>query len=404
MELKLLLGDCIEQLKTLEDNSIDSIVTDPPAGISFMGKDWDDDKGGSKQWIKWLSEVFIEARRVLKPGGHALVWSLPRTSHWTGTALEDAGFEVRDCIAHVFGSGFPKSCNISKQLDKMAGADRKVIGKESLITEPSTNEAKEWDGWGTALKPAVENWWLIRKPLSEKTVAKTVLKWGTGGINIDGCRISNVGRKTHKNAGIIQSSKHTGGGMTGGINKMEVDNPIGRFPANLIHDGSDEVEQLFLKQGGTSKGSGKKRITDRNRCDSSFKLSSSKNVAMVDNYNDSGTPSRFFYCAKPSKAEKELGLEGTKQTHPTVKAQKLMQYLITLITPPGGTVLDMFMGSGSTGVAAVNLGFNFVGIEREQEYMEIAKRRIDYAEEHYVKGLKMADIAEEPIKTLWNSL
>ena len=223
--IKLMFGDCLEKMGEIESNSVDSIVTDPPAGISFMGKEWDHHKGGRDEWIKWMQSIAIEALRVIKPGGHALVWTIPRTSHWTATAWENAGFEVRDSIAHVFGSGFPKSANISKNIDKAAGAERKVISEiktksggmahisktnaehgfrpsaynghsldddaKNVIqqTEPATNEAKQWDGWGTALKPAREDWLLLRKPLGEKTIAANVLKYGAGAINIDKTKV-----------------------------------------------------------------------------------------------------------------------------------------------------------------------------------------------------------------------
>jgi hypothetical protein len=232
--IELLHGDCLEVLKQGPDNSVDSVVTDPPAGISFMGKDWDSDKGGSKEWIAWLTEVSKEMLRVLKPGGHGLVWAIPRTSHWTATALEDAGFEIRDVVTHLFGTGFPKSLDISKAIDKAAGAEREIVGlsyysgagelqtrKATLpmvnksvadltykpltmqktglpITAPATPEAKQWSRLRHgALKPASEHWILVRKPLSEKTVAANVLMWGTGGINIDGCRIGTDVISTH---------------------------------------------------------------------------------------------------------------------------------------------------------------------------------------------------------------
>jgi site-specific DNA-methyltransferase (adenine-specific) len=215
MEIKILHGDCIEVMRGMSDNSVDSIVTDPPAGISFMGKNWDKDKGGRLHWISWMAEVASECLRVIKPGGHALVWAIPRTSHWTGMAWDDAGWLPRDKIYHCFGSGFPKSLSVSKEIDRIAGAEREVIGKgksgspnshnnyniktdvdnggyefggEYTYTAPATPEAKRWDGWGTAMKPAIEEWWLFRKPF-KGTVAENVLEWGTGGINIDGCRV-----------------------------------------------------------------------------------------------------------------------------------------------------------------------------------------------------------------------
>lgn len=217
----VICGDALAVLKGLPENSVDAIVTDPPAAVSFMGREWDSDKGGRTQWVGWLSQVMREALRCLKPGGHALVWALPRTSHWTALALEDAGFEIRDCVYHLFGSGFPKSLDISKAIDKMADAEREVIGhvdgrgsydgsirtpREKFtgnvwnngeaggttlapITAPATPEAQQWQGYGTALKPAVECWWLCRKPLSESSIAANVLRWSTGAINIDACRV-----------------------------------------------------------------------------------------------------------------------------------------------------------------------------------------------------------------------
>ena len=227
----VVLGDNLDVMKTMPNNFVDSIVTDPPAGIGFMGKAWDKDKGGRDAWVEWLTQTMTEALRVLKPGGHALIWALPRTSHWTAWAVENAGFKIRDCVYFVFGTGLPKSQNISKAIDKSKGVDRKVIGVKPghegfvnrgnmssiqglkgtlggkggfarpwmddpdkvenyhMATASTSPEAQQWDGWGTALKPAVECWWLCRKPLSEKTMAANVLKWGCGGLNIDGCRL-----------------------------------------------------------------------------------------------------------------------------------------------------------------------------------------------------------------------
>ena len=368
----LILGDAREVLRTLLENSVDAIVTDPPAGISFTGKDWDGDKGGRDGWIKWLCEIMAEALRVLKPGGHALVWALPRTSHWTGMALEDAGFEIRDCVYHVFGSGFPKSLNIGK----------------AILT---------WEGWGTGLKPAVECWWLCRKPLSEPTVAKNVLRWGTGAINIDQCRIGvdEVGSRPGNSDGRARrrlefKMKEFGGRPA-----------LGRFPSHLIHDGSPEVLAEFEKAGERSEG---------HYAGSSpgFQTGPRERDMSRDHYSgDSGSAARFFYCAKASPSERNAGLGRAEKDrektfassgltcvngewvetnstprprenhHPTVKPLALMTYLIKLITPPGGLVLDPFMGSGSTGVAAVRQDFRFLGVELNPEYLDIARRRIE---------------------------
>lgn len=372
--IELFNGDSADQLKLLADNSIDAIVTDPPAGIGFMGKEWDKDKGGRDGWILWLTEIMLEAKRTLKPGGHGLVWALPRTSHWTATALENAGFEIRDCVYHVFGSGFPKSHNLKGN----------------------------WQGWGTALKPAVECWWLVRKPLEASTVAKNVLEYGTGAINIDASRIeildgADLARKNKIDNGMYGIGNNNNNNAQ--QRKEQGLPPVGRWPSHLIHDGSDEVLEHFPETApstiGKPRGTSKKGM-----------FANSEFNKVGQEHNDSGSAARFFYCAKPSRAERNAKLDGFEQKlsgtyaqdeysrknmgstpdairqpvanfHPTVKGQALMRYLITLITPPDGTVLDMFMGSGSTGVAAKALGFGFVGIELEQEYFEIAKARID---------------------------
>jgi hypothetical protein len=243
----LLVGDNAIWLKKIPDNSIDSIVTDPPAGISFMGRGWDTDKGGRDHWIAWMQEVATECKRVLKPGGHAFVWAIPRTSHWTATAWENAGFEIRDVVAHIFGSGFPKSLNIGKAVDKLQGNERKTVGKDKSGSERNcmagdftggeydlTKGTSEWEGWGTALKPAREDWLLMRKPIESKTVAENCLKWGTGGINIDESRVENpnyveklVSRKANPDLvyGLGKDSHD--------YTKAET-SPLGRFPANLI--------------------------------------------------------------------------------------------------------------------------------------------------------------------------
>lgn len=425
-------GDSLLVLKSLESSSIDSLITDPPAGISFMGKEWDDDKGGRDAWIAWMKEVMQECLRVLKPGAHGLVWAIPRTSHWTATALEDAGFEVRDVITHIFGSGFPKSLDISKAIDKAAGAEREVVGHKGefdarynspltdirggnycngekakldlgAITAPSTPEAKQWQGFGTALKPASEHWILVRKPLSEKTVASNVLKHGTGGINIDASRIQGAKPSVPQRDMKTIHGGQFGAGDGKGRTDIMSDNTQGRFPANLVlshnEDCGEEVPfphadfmvwkcvpgcavAMLDAQSGNLLGAGNK----------SFKKTSEDNYSgglggfgeFGFKYDNGGRASRFFYCAKASKSDK-----GSDNTHPTVKSTKLMSYLIKLITPPNGVVLDPFMGSGSTGVAAVGEGFKFIGIEMEQDYIEITTKRITHVKEATCHKIKI---------------
>lgn len=381
--MKIIHGDSLEELKKLPENSIDSLVTDPPAGISFMGKKWDDDKGGRDQWIAWMSEVMTECKRVLKPGAHALVWAIPRTSHWTTTAIENAGFEIRDVVTHLFGSGFPKSLDISKAIDKEAGATREVTGTKDVgpdmrggnfenaegrmiqnITAPSTPNAKKWSGFGTALKPAAEFWILARKPLSEKTVAKNVLKWGTGGLNIGASRIEATDQHVLDAAVKRMTGNESLGWKNTSTKGIQPNSAVGRFPANLI---LDEVAAEMLDEQTGTLISGKPGIRKK---DWSGYATGLKKLEKETGFGDSGGASRYFYCAKVSPSERGDSF------HPTMKPQKLMQYLIRLITPPGGTVLDPFMGSGSTGLAAKTLGLDFVGIEKEREYVDIAIKRI----------------------------
>lgn len=394
-------------MKRMENNSIDSIVTDPPAGIHFM-KEWDSDKGGRDQWIAWMTEVASECLRVTKPGGHALVWSLPRTSHWTATAWEDAGWEVRDKIIHIYGQGFPKSMDISKAIDKKAGVEREIIGikpgheefagrltkghidfkngtdgfdrpwmhndksrkRYHQLTAPTSDAAKQWSGYGTALKPAHEDWILLRKPI-EGTVAQNVLEYGVGGINIDGCRVemqlddAEKSKNNWKPKGYdLKSSIYEYGSK----NIATVQNQQGRFPSNLIHDGSDEVLALFPQSRGMSGGGAK----DTNK-NPDWVVQPFNRQLVRDEWIrcDSGSAARFFYCAKPSPSER-----GKNNKHPTVKSIALMRYLCRMITPPGGVVLDPFGGSGSTAIAAREEGFNYILIEKEKESVDTAIERL----------------------------
>jgi len=380
--INLLRGDCLEMMKGLDDNSVDSIVSDPPYGISFMAKKWDYDVP--------KVEVWKEAMRVLKPGGHALIACGTRTQHRMVCNIEDAGFEIRDVVSWIYGSGFPKSLNISKAIDKAAGAEREkipnpkakqqtaaigtnVLGDynacDTISPNPATDEAKQWDGWGTALKPSVEFFTLCRKPLSEKTVAKNVLKWGTGGINIDGCR---VGTGEDRTSGGIRKREHDIGHSWQHGSNDQAKRPTGsRFPANLIHDGSQEVLDLFpeTKSGG---GLRHNKNSSKNNAFGKF----APNVSSGG--GDSGSAARFFYCPKASKKDRNEGCEELEKgnNHATVKPTALMSYLCRLITPPNGVVLDPYMGSGSTGKAAIREGFSFIGIELDPDYYEICKARV----------------------------
>ena len=319
--INLLHGDCLEQMKTLDDNSVDSIVSDPPYGISFMAKKWDYDVP--------KVEVWKEAMRVLKPGGHALIACGTRTQHRMVVNIEDAGFEIRDVVSWIYGSGFPKSLNIHKKDERCP------------------------EGWGTALKPSSEFFTLCRKPLSEKTIAANVLKWGTGGINIDACRVGSEERPVMKRTNTVVSASSMSGSSTGATSSGESTNQ-GRFPANLIHDGSQEVLELFPE---TDQGSAARFFKTINDLD---------DVTETDFGN-----MRAFYCAKASKKDRNEG-----NNHPTVKPTALMAYLCRLITPTGGVVLDPYMGSGSTGKAAVQEGFSFVGCELDKDYFDIATARV----------------------------
>ena len=410
-------GDCREVVPTL--GRFDLCLTDPPYGLRFMGKAWDYDVPDVDLW-----RVMFEA---LKPGAHLLAFAGTRTQHRMAVNIEDAGFEIRDMIAWIYGSGFPKSHDVSKAIDKAAGAEREVIGTKlgrpgmakdgsnqrsgfddafggeqsgpmsTDITAPATDAAKQWSGWGTALKPAMEPITVARKPLSEGTVAANVLAHGTGGLNIDGCRVGtddDLSGRTY--GGVFGASRNPDGTLPKAIGSGSK----GRWPANLIHDGSDEVVGLFPKSGPAkagNRGAGLRGHGRYGKSDQSF-----ENVSTI--CDNGGSAARFFYCAKASKAERNKGCEGlvTNGTqgnrpgspdftgkfpdhdhrerggnnHPTVKPVKLMQYLITLGLPPGGVLLDPFGGSGTTGLAAKYLGCRAVLIEREERYCEIAAQRL----------------------------
>ena len=369
-------GDCREVLQTLPDDSVDAVVTDPPYGLSFMGKRWDYDVPGVEVWQQCL--------RVLKPGGHLLAFAGTRTQHRMAVNIEDAGFEIRDMIAWVYGSGFPKSLDVSKAIDKAAGAEREVVGEykatgtarnskhigakphaaigeyianveKIYITAPATESAKQWQGWGTALKPSLEPITVARKPLTG-TVAENVLQHGTGGLNVDGCR---VGTETWTRKGGDGSTPY-GSETTWNTSKTpDIDRTAtGRWPANLIHDGSDEVMELFPESNGQQgQVTGKEPSSKVNNVYGDF-----DGRPPTAPRGDSGSASRFFYCAKADASERR------NSKHPTVKPVALMRYLVRLVCPAGGVVLDPFAGSGTTIEAARLEHCRAIGIEREAEY------------------------------------
>jgi site-specific DNA-methyltransferase (adenine-specific) len=425
--MKLELGDCLEVLKTIPDNSVDSIVTDPPYGLSFMNKKWDYDVPSTEIWMECL--------RVLKPGGHLLSFGGSRTYHRMAVRIEDAGFEIRDQIMWVYGSGFPKSHNIGKAVDKLQGNEREVVGKVTtpfkmdnhtqtkygtFIPELDENGYKvdtitkgtsEWEGWGTALKPSHEPIVMARKPLSEKTVAENVLRWGTGGLNIDECRVPGIDPANAKRIGKSYKTDESNLGNSYNLSNEKYRDNItvkvggnleGRWPANIMFD--EEAGIILDEQSGIS--TGKVGMTQQSSPNNIYQGFKSKGDTKVnDGKTDKGGASRFFYCPKASKKDRDEGLDGfeekgkgwsnylppttngtsdvmydrnttIKNNHPTVKPTALMLYLIKLVTPVNGTVLDCFLGSGSTGKAAVRNGFDFIGIEREEEYIKIAEARI----------------------------
>ena len=361
-------GNCLDILRTMPDASVDAVVTDPPYGLSFMGKRWDYDVPGVEIWEQCL--------RVLKPGGYLLAFAGTRTQHRMAVRIEDAGFEIRDMIAWMYGSGFPKSHNVSKGFDREAGIlkpefkaftvagsshdpniSKTIPTKGYVPPAPVTDEAKQWQGWGTALKPAMEPITMARKPF-KGTVADNVQAYGTGAINIDGCRIGNDIIKT--------MAKSQGEGFQSDYNGCEESTHIGRWPANVLHDGCEDVLRGM------------------------------------------GEAARFFYTPKACKEDRDDGCEmmearqyshdgrtkplenayqrnesEARNFHPTVKPTDLMRYLCRMVTPPGGIVLDPFTGSGSTGRGAVLEGFRFIGCEMDADYIEIAKARILAAEKAY---------------------
>ena len=415
----LLKGNCLELLAEMPDNSVDSIVTDPPYELGFMGKSWDN------SGIAYNVELWSQALRVLKPGGHLLAFGGSRTYHRLASAVEDAGFEIRDQIMWLYGSGFPKSLDVSKAIDKAAGAERpdrivETHGKSGShenptrhVTNagtPSTHEAQQWQGWGTALKPAHEPIVVARKPLIS-TVAANVLTYGTGALNIDASRVAHQSEADRASAtpqGKVTSNLSAGAAPdvdnAGRVEVSRPDTSLGRWPANIIHDGSWEVVELFPDTAGNH---GDRVATSKFE----FGAGDGSKISATNAKQDFGTAARFFYCAKASKRDRNEGLDeefqakksdtqdavaaglweqmnaAHKNHHPTVKPTDLMRYLCKLVTPPNGTVLDPFMGSGSTGKAAILDGFDFIGIEQSEEYIKIAEARINWVKKNQEKTL-----------------
>ncbi len=385
---RLLMGDCLDVLRTMPDCSVDAVVTDPPYGLAFMGKRWDYDVPSVAIWAECL--------RVLKPGGHLLAFAGTRTQHRMAVRIEDAGFEIRDMIAWVYGSGFPKSLDVSKAIDKAAGAEREVVGRRKLtgtariiggqggatagrsadayaegetrdelsITAPATPEAQQWSGWGTALKPALEPITMARKPLTG-TVAANVLEHGTGALNVDGCRVGAEARPVMVRTETVVSATASSGQSTGATSSGE-QTTAGRWPANLIHSGEGEVVGLFPQ---TTSGANPTR-----RGGMGYHGAEGQQQCHAPRGQDTGSAARFFYCPKADSSERQ-GV-----THPTVKPLDLMAYLCRLVTPPGGVVLDPFMGSGTTIKAALAEGFQGIGIERDPVYFTMAEHRINGAQ------------------------
>lgn len=419
---QLFVGDCHVSMTFIADASVDSVVCDPPYELGFMGKSWD------ASGIANDSAMWAEVLRILKPGGHLLAFSGSRTYHRMVCAIEDAGFEIRDQIMWVYGSGFPKSLDVSKAIDKTMGAEREILRKSadrrndgttyglghsgSVTSGEPITAAAAWSGWGTALKPAHEPIVMARKPLIG-TVVENVLAHGTGAINVDGCRVDGDGAK--------QWSTPRGGiGFPDTAATAElIDNQQGRWPANLIHDGSDEVLAAFPDAKG-QQGDLLNHTNDRQSPHGCYgKMAAADHIARRD---VSTSAARFFYCAKASKSDRNAGCDtlnhksaaectdrqdasaglnspragagrtsGAVNNHPTVKPNELMRYLCRLVTPPGGTVFDPFTGSGSTGRAALQEGFKFIGCELDSDadgnpmgYTEIIIARLNGATDQCV--------------------
>jgi site-specific DNA-methyltransferase (adenine-specific) len=397
---KLYQGNMLDMLEVIEPNTIDSIVTDPPYELNFMGKGWDN------AGVSFNKDTWKKCFDVLKEGGYLLAFGGSRTYHRIAVAIEDAGFEIRDTIMWLYGSGFPKSMNIGLAIDKKNGVESKVVGtnpnyrpnsgKKGYLGETTFRQTEgmaykkeasnKWQGWGSCLKPSFEPIIVARKPFKGSLV-DNVIENGVGGINIDECRVeidmqNDPGLR--KSKAINTTTSFFGNERGKELGMRERHNPAGRFPANTIltydENDFDEVCGGFpnTKTGWTNK--------DITKTKENIVVDFKNKVGFTGNhYNDSGSASRYFYCAKASKKDRDEGLEEFKNTHPTVKPTELMQYLVRLVTPNGGTILDPFNGSGSTGKAVMyenkerNKGYKYIGIELTEEYLPIAQARIEYA-------------------------
>jgi DNA modification methylase len=401
----LYTGDCLNVLPTLPDASVDTVITDPPAGISFMNLPFDSDRGGRLKWVEWLASALRECLRVAKPGATAAVWALPRTSHWTGCALEEAGWEIFDVVTHLFGQGFPKSLDIGKAIDRAAGAEREVVGvrpghekfidrtdhplnggwdrpwasdpeavkRYHSLTAPATDAARLWDGWHSQLKPAAEFWWLARKPL-DGTYAHNALAHGVAGLNVNGCRIG-TGEDKGNWPVTARDDDHQDWRLRNG--NVPTDRTVGRYPANVVLD--EEAARLLNEQTGERKSGG--MMHDRSprigRCYGDDLTPGTRGVRRGP---DAGGPSRFFtrlhYCGKASQRER-----GEGNYFPCVKPLALMRWLCRLTkTPTGGVVLDPFAGSGTTLLAALLEGRRAIGVEVNEGYAAVARKRLAEAE------------------------
>jgi len=424
---KIILDDCIEAMKEMPESSIDAIVTDPPYGLEFMNRDWDklnkhisplpegkypknrnlrgmrqDESDGYSMQL-WHAQWLKEAYRVLKPGGSMLAMGGTRTFHRLMVAIEDTGFIIKDTLMWLYGSGFPKAQDLGKMIDKRMGKERKIIGKSNrhsgetkstapigdyarfkdsgdYITEPATDLAKYWDGFKIGgIKPAYEPIvWAIKPP--EGSYIDNVLKWGVGAVNVDECRIRYKNKKDfkegHHNKKLSENTKikKTCFGTTFGYGLLNSDIRKGRFPANIILD--EEAGRLLNEQSGErmhSAGKIRKAGTSKQNNPNSLFLGDKGSPNNGMRFGDSGGASRFFYCAKASKSER-----GKNNKHPTVKPIKLFEWLIRLVTREGQAVLDPFLGSGTTAIAAYRSNRKYIGIEKEKEYIEIAKSRLAY--------------------------